>query len=343
MFSYNQTFSLDDRISTRTIIDDLNLVQERFVNKLPLVITIIGLVGFIGNLFTFLQSKLRNNSFCIYTLLASFIDIINLFINLFPQYLNRNIGNVGSFADDSLICKLRLFALVFLPQLSMNLLMMSLIDRYVCTFGPTSRMSRLLQLKMVPLMIFITIIISCVMSLYSPLLNDVVSGFGCMSINPTLNSVIYILIHGIITPLIMFIFVFLTYQKFSRSRQRVGAVTVGNRNRFRNQFIAMAFTQVFVSNFFILQWIVMYWYFLITQNNNKSADESAIIYFMLGLTNNLYYIINIRSFYLSTLTSRLFRETMIVGLMKLLPGNLHRQWNLRNASVGNTITLRPIQ
>ncbi|UJR24162.1 hypothetical protein I4U23_027128 [Adineta vaga] len=325
MVSNNQTFSFNDILYPKSIIDDLSVVQQRFINKLPLIIPILGLIGFIGNLFTFLQPTLRKNSFCIYTLLASFIDIISLGINHLPNYLKTAVDNVESTSLNSLTCKLRFFALLFLPQLSLNLLITSLIDRYACTLSPTSRMARLFQLKMVPLIVFITIIISCVMSLYSPLLTDFTLGFGCISINSTMNSVIYILIHGIITPLVMLIFVFLTYRRFSRSRQRVNAVIMRNQNRFRNQFIAMVFTQVFVSSFFVLQWIAMYWYYMTTVYNNRSAEEWTIIYFTMDLTSNLYYLINVRSFYLSTLTSRIFRETMIVGLMKFLPGNFHRE------------------
>jgi hypothetical protein len=81
----------------------------------------------------------------------------------------------------------------------------------------------------------------------------------------------------------------------------------------------MVFAQAFVTTFFALQWIVMYWYFLATQYDNKSAQGWAITYFVLSLNNNLYYIINVRSFYLSTLASRLFRKTLMTAFLKLLP------------------------
>ncbi|CAF1525773.1 unnamed protein product [Adineta ricciae] len=307
----------------RSIIDDLDFIQRRFVNQLPLIIIILGLIGFIGNLFTFLQPTLRQNSICIHTLSASFIDIINLFINLFPLYLNPSTGNLAASITNRSLCKLKLFALVFFPQLSLNLLIMSLIDRYACTFGPTSSMSRLLQLRTVPWMIFITIIISCIMSLYPIILYDVLPGFGCGSMNPTINAIIYIGIHGIMTPIIMLIFVLLTYRKIIQRRQRIGAMLVASQNRYRNQFIAMIFAQVSVTSFLVLQWMGMYSYFWITKNTVKSAEDWAIIYFLLSLTNNLYYFINVRSFYLSTLTSRLFRQAMFAGFLKLFRRTFH--------------------
>jgi hypothetical protein len=111
---------------------------------------------------------------------------------------------------------------------------------------------------------------------------------------------------------------------------------MANQSRLRNQFIVMIFAQVFVTSFFVLQWIITYIYFQITQYGNKSAEEWAVVYFALSLTNNLYYMINVRSFYLSTLTSRLFRKTMMTGLVKLLPGDMHRRWNAGAAQI--TIT-----
>ena len=80
----------------------------------------------------------------------------------------------------------------------------------------------------------------------------------------------------------------------------------------------MVFTQAFVTSFFALQWIIAYWYFLVTQYDNKSDEQWAIILFCLSFANNLYYLINIRSFYLSTLTSRSFRNTSINALRNLV-------------------------
>ncbi len=108
---------------------------------------------------------------------------------------------------------------------------------------------------------------------------------------------------------------------------------MGNRIRVRNQFIATVFAQIFVTSVFTLQWIIVYSYSLASEYVNKSVQGSVSTYSGLSLPYNLYFIINVRSFYLSTLTSRLFRDTFITALLKLLPGNLHRWWNLKNGHV----------
>lgn len=87
----------------------------------------------------------------------------------------------------------------------------------------------------------------------------------------------------------------------------------------------MAFAQAFVSSFLALQWIITYWYFIATLYDNKSIETRAITMFALTLTNNFYYLINVKSFYLSTLTSRLFRDTLIKALFKLLPRHVYQR------------------
>lgn len=222
----NDTLAVKTSPSTRSIIAMLDLMTQQFLSKLPLVFTIIGLIGFIGNAFTFLQPALRFNTCCIYSMCGSLADIINLFVNLFPNYLNHSSGNLVISISAGIQCKFKLFAFVFLPQLSMNFLIMSLIDRYACTCGLASRMRHLRLLKRVPWLIGSTIAISCLVSLYAPILNDVIPGIGCVSIEPTMNSVLYILIHGILTPTVMLVLVMVTYRNVRQSRQRVVSTVI---------------------------------------------------------------------------------------------------------------------
>ncbi|CAF5115470.1 unnamed protein product, partial [Rotaria sp. Silwood1] len=83
----NITTTIDIALVSKSIINDLNFVSERFIIYLPLIFLIFGFIGFIGNIFTYLQAELRSNTCCIYSLCGSIIDIINLSLNLFPNYL----------------------------------------------------------------------------------------------------------------------------------------------------------------------------------------------------------------------------------------------------------------
>jgi hypothetical protein len=52
---------------------------------------------------------------------------------------------------------------------------------------------------------------------------------------------------------------------------------------------------------------------------NLIADQYAIIFFVFTLTNYCYYLNNVKAFYVSILTSHLFRQTFIKGFIGLLP------------------------
>ena len=96
----------------------------------------------------------------------------------------------------------------------------------------------------------------------------------------------------------------------------------GKVDRYRNEFIGMIFTQVFATSFFTLQWMGVYVYLVIPQNNAKSDEQWAIDLFVVSLTNDLYYMINVKSFYLSTLTSRYISRPVFLPPHLRPPNNL---------------------
>jgi hypothetical protein len=216
----NTTTMIDNAAALKSVVTDLNLITQRFMVYLPLIFLIFGFIGFIGNIFTYLQAELRSNTCCIYSLCGSFIDITNLSLNAFPNYL-ASIYGIYIPWNTSALCKLNFFLLVFLPYLSINFSLMAIIDRFAATCDLGSRMHRLNQLKMVPWMIGMTVITSCLASVYTPILFDLMFGFECASTQPTTTSILYIVLIGLMQPVMMLIFVLLTYRNIRRSRQRV--------------------------------------------------------------------------------------------------------------------------
>ncbi|CAF4130754.1 unnamed protein product [Rotaria sp. Silwood2] len=317
---------------SKSIINDLNLVTERFVIHLPFIFFIFGLIGFIGNLFTYLHAALRSNTCCIYSLCGSIIDIINLSLNLFARYLSQKYATHISWYSSRVTCKLNIFLLAFLPHLSINFLLMATIDRFACTCKLTSPIHRLNQLKTVPWMIIITIVSSCIASIYSAILYDLVDGSLCISTQPQLNSILYIILGGVMQPSLMLIFVLLTRRNVNHSKRRVGRVTATRGPHLQNQFILMIFSQVVVTAFLLLQWIIMYMYYAFTANYIRTVEQSSIISFVYKLTNYCYYLINVKSFYLSMLTSRLFRKTLINSLIEILPRCMRPRFQILQAT-----------
>ncbi|CAF4312122.1 unnamed protein product [Adineta steineri] len=221
MIDNNITTTVDLIQTSKSLIDDLNFVSQNILIYLPLTFLIFGLIGFIGNVFTYLQPQLRSNTCCIYSLCGLFIDIINLCINSFPNYFSAKYGITLPWFTVSALCKFSIFLLGFLPYLSISFLCMAIIDRFAITCDHTSYIRRITQLRKVPWMISLTVLTSGLFTLYAPFNHGLVPIIGCASTNPTLTGIAYIIFSGLLQPITMITFVLLTYRNVRRSRGRV--------------------------------------------------------------------------------------------------------------------------
>ena len=191
-----------------------------FIPRMTLAITIVGIFGFVGNAITFLQVELRTNTCCIYIFCSSVVDLIHLMLNVFPDYLRATYGVVNPWAVNDFMCRLYNFIYSFLPQLAINLLILSIIDRYACTCPLASRLHRLNELKMVPRLIAGVMVISAVLSIYAPAMTALFS-LGCGIYLRRAFGICNICINGIMQPVVMLVFVLLTYRNVLVSRKRV--------------------------------------------------------------------------------------------------------------------------
>lgn len=105
----------------------------------------------------------------------------------------------------------------------------------------------------------------------------------------------------------------------------------------------MIFTQVFATSILSLQWIIFYIYHMITMYSKRNHQQESFHYFLWCISNNIYYLINVKSFYLSTLTSRLFRKTFLQALFRLLLNSKQQQENIYTpgSSINSYLKTRP--
>jgi hypothetical protein len=190
---------------------------------------------------------------------------------------------------------------------------------------------------MVPWLIGIATISSGIVSMHGSILYDYKIGPGCISLNPLIFNILYIIINGLMQPVIMLVFVLLTFRNVHQSRQRAvsplipfrnrkGATTMANTNRPRKQFIIMIFTQVIATAFISVQWIIVYAYNTITTDDVRTSEQWSIIAFCISLAYYFYFLNNVKSFYVSILTSRLLQQTFIKALIRLLPRQRRQRW-----------------
>ena len=148
----------------------LETFLTKYVFYLPLTFLVLSFLDFIGNLVTYLQAELRTNTCCIYTLCGSVVDIIHLMIYALADYLARRYGSHIPWQRSSLSCRMLYFLFVCLPNLSINFLVMSMIDRYASTCDLTWKIHRLNQLKALPWTISVVILSSRVAPIYAPIM-----------------------------------------------------------------------------------------------------------------------------------------------------------------------------
>ncbi|CAF1418767.1 unnamed protein product [Adineta steineri] len=178
---------------------------------------------------------------------------------------------------------------------------------------------------MVPRLILMMICISGIFSIYAPILgNDqpVLCGYGEQTIYVILN----IFFNGVLQPIVILIFVLLTYRNIRQSRQRVGGMIITGVNRFRNQFIVMIITQVLITALFSLQWMIIQTYVLYNLNISKTLDELFLMALLFALSNKIYPFNNVKLFYFSMLTSKSYRQAFIKGLKKLFSRQCFHQY-----------------
>ena len=217
----NTTTSIVTTTQVSNTVFIITLLSRNFVQHLPLVFVVFGSIGFLGNALTYLHPDLRSNTCCIYSFCGSIVDIIYLLFDLLPIYLGGTFQIYIPWIRLPNFCKFFYFTLAYFPHLSINFLLMSIIDRFACTCQSTSFISRIHRLKIVPLLILITILISCLFSLRAITLYGYVNNVGCIPTQPLINSILYITFNGIGHPLTMLIFVLLTYRNVRNSRRRV--------------------------------------------------------------------------------------------------------------------------
>ncbi|CAF3748801.1 unnamed protein product [Adineta steineri] len=328
MTENNNTTTVNFIQTSKSLSDDLNFISQNILIYLPLIFLIFGLIGFIGNVFTYLQPQLRSNTCCIYSLCGSFIDITDLCINSFPSYLAAKYGITIPWYLSSALCKFNIFILVFLPHLSINFLCTAIIDRFAITCDHTSSIRRITHLRIVPWMIGLTVLTSGLFSLYAPVNYDLISGYLCISTQPMVTSISYIILIGLISPIIMIIFVLLTYRNVRRSRGRVGEVNRTRGQNLRNQFIVTIFAQILITSFIALQWIIIFTYSTFAPIYTETPVDLSIIFFVFSLSNNLYYLNNVKAFYITILTSRVFRKAFVGGLNNLFRRYIRQQMNV---------------
>ncbi len=141
-------------------------VMDKYIMSL---LYLVGIVGSLFNVFTFLQKQLRTISCSTYFLSASIIEfsIVNTFIlvqviNSFNQQLLTYIITTNVW------CKMGNYLLFVLPCLASTYITLATIDRF-CTSSSYEKLRKMSQLKVSRILILLAFLLWALFSLHIPI------------------------------------------------------------------------------------------------------------------------------------------------------------------------------
>ncbi|CAF0955883.1 unnamed protein product [Adineta steineri] len=282
--------------------------------SIDLITFVIGTTGSVCNLIIFTAPRLRRNACVFYLLCATVFQLITI-IFIVPVRLASN--NFGSNLDNQSIiyCKIRYYLAITLPESATYYILLSIMDRCLAT-STNAGIRAWSNLKVayrmsVGILIFI-FIANIQLIVFFTIYNN-----SCQ-IKPdsfeTFYGPSYILILAMIIPYtLMLILSLKTYFQMKKMKQRIAPVSNSSNHtqtsRFESQIIMIILLQIIVTSTLLLIRIVSYAYTIFTSDNfNKTLTERAIENFIVQSSSSLYFFSFAISFYVSTLTSKYFRD-----------------------------------
>ncbi|UJR20306.1 hypothetical protein I4U23_023437 [Adineta vaga] len=299
---------------------------------------VIGMIGSILNIITFIQKQIRMNSCSVYFLSTSIIDfwIMNVFLLL--EMITRFHLPLSTLIYSTRIwCKFGNFLLSLLPCLSSTYLTLASMDRF-CASSLNTTLRKCSQLKISRMIVRIVFILWVLFELhiiigYDYVTDPITNVTKCQVIlgSPTTYLIIdgffFALYNGAIAPFFLSAFGLLICYNMKRSRGRVTAQQTTRSNRttidpipstnqirqvsIRNNshMLIMLLMQVTVTILFNVPYMTIYLYGYF---NRPPTDLYYLLLYIIFtfIARWFYYMNYCKTFYVNTLTSRLFRKSL---------------------------------
>nr|ACD54824.1 gastrin releasing peptide receptor-like protein [Adineta vaga] len=331
--------SIFDLIRTLAILNEMN-------KYVYILLYIFGVCGASLNIATFLQKQLRNKPCGVYFLATSIVDLstINIFILIETiAAFNPSLG------DEILLsriwCKLGNFIRFISPCLSSTYLTLISIDRF-CMSSLKQTLRKWSQLRISRIVVVSCFLIWALLALHYPIAYDVRQNpstmqnqcqviLGSSTIFFIIDGLIFSLFNGAITPLVLATFSLLILFNMKRSRNRVNQQINNGTNRIRlgttvptNETVSvhsrhnfhmfrMVLVQITLTSILHIPFLIIYIY---TYLNPVLTDLFVIqVYFISAyIARWLYFANYCKTFYVNTLTSQLFRNSLYQQCLNLL-------------------------
>lgn len=288
-----------------------------------IIILILGTVGSLFNLITFLSRPFRTQACTFYMICSSFLELI--FINygsitrLITEYSGSNLINT-----DVSICKSRSYLSVCLPAMASACVMLATFDRCVSTSSHI-RWQRLSSLSFAGKLFIVLMLILLAAQSFLVIVFDLRDG-SCTTL-PGLQSIMVTIFTNIFVNFIphigMLVFGFLTWLHIKQSRNRILATShstpqMRNCRNLNRHLMLLTFLRAVLSIIIVSLRSITYSYAVITGSIKKDTERQAIEYFFQQVSILLFYINYSMSFYVNYYSSTLFKKKFRASVQRLV-------------------------
>ncbi|CAF1158306.1 unnamed protein product [Rotaria sordida] len=302
-----------------TTVATIQIVTNEMNYYGPIMILIFGIFGCICNFITFTATQLRKNSCAFYFLCATIFDLLSIIFGVTTRFANDHLGST-LLHTNRVYCKLRAYLVSAIPLVSMYLILLSSIDRYMSS-SVSVRFRSFSQKKIAYRATVIAIVISFLSCSHILILYDLRPVCATMPGPYTIfDSMFVVFWSGMIPHVLMLIFGFLTIMNTRRKNRRIQIrlqttnlivynQTQNLERKTDKQLIIMMLGQIGLSSLLIMTRMIYYAYYILKLR--ATGYEKLVDSFLTSFTILVYYTNFAKSFYIYTLSSHLFRSIFI--------------------------------
>jgi hypothetical protein len=271
------------------------------------VILLFGNIGCLCNFLTFTSKQLRQNSCGWYFLISALFEFLYINFGLFTKLSTEQYGSTLE-KTNLVFCRLRIYLTWVLPSIATGYLVSTSIDRCLST-STSTKLRSFSQIKVAYRMTCVPIILYSLTNFhqffYFVLRSDCVPLPGTYTYFLSMYSIVWT---SLIPQSAMLIFGLITYCNIRKNRQRLVHSTEQRRHRTDSQLIRVTLVQVLCSSILLNIRTVYYSYSKLSTEIPKSHYRNAIEDLLLQISNFIFYLNFSKSFFVNTLSSKLFRK-----------------------------------
>jgi len=317
----------------KTMLPDISLYATRIVLT---SFTIFGTIGNILNILIFTRPKLLQLSCTIYLFAASIANILAIYTNLLTRLLAGGFSNDITKLSDFL-CKFRYYVGYICLAVSPYFLILACFDRYCSSSISTSKRAWCNKKTAIKLCIG-AILLACLLYLHMAIFfeikytNNTPSCYSRLGAYDLFYRIFYLVIYCLLPSVCMGVLCVLTLKNIRQQVQRIHpALRNGNQSlrRIDQQMIRMLLGQILTQVICILPFAILSLIALFI------SSSTVVFNFLLQMSILPLYVSYTTSFYIFTLSSRIYRQELKKIICFWKPNNNESEHNMNTI---NTVT-----